>query len=323
MRRFKEQEQVEETIELLSHRARCEVLAEVITDKRSYPIYGIVIGPNDPTVPTVGLFGGVHGLEKIGSHVIFNYLRVLAEQLQWDENLADSFNKCRLVSIPVVNPAGMFLNQRANPNGIDIMRNAPSSAEGKTTPFVSGHRLGPWLWWYRGQLGNEMEVETKTLVDFVTREMFSAPFSLALDIHSGFGMVDRLWYPYGKTREDFPDINLAKHFINFMNKNMPYNVYQVEPQSASYLIHGDVWDYLYDLHHQNYKDKNNTFLPWTLEMGSWIWMRKNPKQIFSAHGIFNPIIPHRYRRIMRRHRPLIEFIRLATLNYRSWISKAA
>ena len=50
------------------------------------------------------------------------------------------------------------------------------------------------------------------------------------------------------------------------------------------------------------------FLPWTLEMGSWAWVRKNPLQVFQALGFFNPIKPHRYARTMRRHARLVEFL---------------
>ena len=48
------------------------------------------------------------------------------------------------------------------------------------------------------------------------------------------------------------------------------------------------------------------FLPLTLEMGSWLWVKKNPRQLFSRHGIFNPLIEHRQQRVLRRHLALLD-----------------
>ena len=66
------------------------------------------------------------------------------------------------------------------------------------------------------------------------------------------------------------------------------------------------------------KSQQNVFIPWTLEMGSWIWVRKNPLQIFKAEGFFNPVKAHRYDRTMRRHMRLIDFMFRAVRNYQSW-----
>ena len=35
---------------------------------------------------------------------------------------------------------------------------------------------------------------------------------------------------------------------------------------------------------------DNVFLPFTLEMGSWLWVRKNPRQMLDYFGYFNPVI---------------------------------
>ena len=42
-----------------------------------------------------------------------------------------------------------------------------------------------------------------------------------------------------------------------------------------------------------------------MEMGSWTWVKKNPRQFFSLLGIFNPLIQHRQLRVLRRHLPLL------------------
>lgn len=61
------------------------------------------------------------------------------------------------------------------------------------------------------------------------------------------------------------------------------------------------------------------FLPMTLEMGSWLWIRKNPRQLFTRHGIFNPIKEHRIRRVLRRHATLLEFLTRAAFGAQRWL----
>ena len=63
------------------------------------------------------------------------------------------------------------------------------------------------------------------------------------------------------------------------------------------------------------------FIPWTLEMGSWNWVRKNPFQLMSLTGPFNPIVPHRLRRVQRHHLLLIDFFLRAVHNHEAWRRK--
>ena len=57
----------------------------------------------------------------------------------------------------------------------------------------------------------------------------------------------------------------------------------------------------------------------TLELGSWLWIRKNPQQIFSRHGIFNPIKAHRIKRVLRRHADLLDFLTRAAYAAPGWL----
>ncbi len=294
-------------------------LGVVEVGKKSLPIVGLVIGSQDKTAPTLGLFGGVHGLERVGTHVVINYLRPLLKQMAWDRDLRRTFEHVRLVSIPIVNPGGMLMNRRSNPKGVDIMRNAPIDAEGNLKWLVSGHRVGPWLPWYRGVQGEPMEIETQTLIQFVRDEMLESRFSFAVDVHSGFGMRDRFWYPYSSSAKDFPYFDCVSRLQRVMNQSIPYHVYKVQPQAESYLLHGDPWDLLFNEHYEKFHALERKFIPWCLEMGSWTWLRKNPRQLFYKDGIFNPVLPHRYNRIMRRHKPLFDFLRAAVLNHGEWV----
>jgi len=281
------------------------VLTEIEHRNEKYPIHGFVMGSKDPEAPTFGLFGGVHGLEKIGTHIILNYMRSLAYRGTVNSFFRETLKSIRFVSIPMLNPVGVKFNKRGNGNGVDLMRDSPTVATGKTIPLGSGHRISPKLWWYQGSEGS-MEKESKTLVDFVSEHMFASKFSMALDVHSGFGARDRLWYPYSKARDVFPLEGEAINLKRAMKLTNPFHMYKVEPQGDSYLIHGDLWDHLFDLQYEN-QNHAGTFIPWTLEMGSWSWVKKNPFQIFSTNGLFHPVKPHRIKRTMRRHWWLLDF----------------
>ncbi len=294
-------------------------LAEVQKNKRTYPIIGLSIGSERPAAPTLVLVGGVHGLEKIGSQVVIAYLATLFHQLTWDEHLYKSFEDMRIIAIPILNPGGMAHNTRSNPNGVDLMRNAPiESVDPSIHMLVSGHRLGPHLPWYRGALDAPMEIESQTLINFVKSEALCSKHCLAIDFHSGFGMKDRLWYPFAKTKSKFPRISEVLGLKDLLDQTYPHHIYKIESQSDSYTTHGDLWDYLFEIHESTSEYKDNLFIPWTLEMGSWMWIKKNPFQIFNPLGLFHPIKEHRFDRVMRRHILLIDFFLRAVRSPKSW-----
>ena len=54
-------------------------------------------------------------------------------------------------------------------------------------------------------------------------------------------------------------------------------------------------------------------------MGSWLWVKKNPRQLFSRRGIFNPLIEHRQQRVLRRHLALLDFVMRAAVSHRHWL----
>lgn len=296
---------------------RRKVLAKVDTASERYPIEAIIIGPDDPTLPVVGLFGGVHGLERIGTQVVLSYLKTLAQSLKWDQDLRELFTKVRLVSIPIINPYGIAHHHRSNANGVDLMRNAPVDADVEDSTFlVSGHRVSNKLPWYRGEDGAGLEVESQCLLDFLKKEVFPSSCAITLDVHSGFGMKDQLWHPWGYTKKEkftyYDDfVSLQKLF----EETYPNHVYKIEPQADNYLIHGDLWDYALL---EYLKRPNGTYLPLTLELGSWIWVKKNPFQLFSIFGLFNPVKEHRFRRVMRRHVYFINFLLRAVRNKNYW-----
>ena len=291
-----------------------QVVAEVHTRGPSFPLFTAALGSRDPRAPAVGFFGGIHGLERIGSQLILHYMRALVFRLAWDELLHRQLEKVRLVFMPIVNPGGMWAHQRANPRGVDLMRNAPQRAEDRVPFLAGGQTLGPWLPWYCGRPGVPMETESAALLKLVRDDLASRPFSLALDCHSGYGFGDSLWFPYAKTRRLMGHLPEMFALKNLLEQSHPHHAYSFEPQSNQYLLHGDLWDHAYDV-----APAGHVFLPMTLELGSWLWIRKNPRQLFSRHGIFNPIKAHRLQRVLRRHADLLEFLPRAAFAAAQWL----
>ncbi len=281
-----------------------------------FPVHAASLGSQDPEAPAVGFFGGIHGLERIGTQVVLHYLAALLARLEWDESLHQQLQTVRLVFMPIVNPVGMWAGTRSNGNGVDLMRNAPQLAESRVPFLAGGQRVGSWLPWYCGQPGAPMEAESAAMLGVVARELAARPFSLALDCHSGYGWGDSIWFPYAKTHRLMPHLPEMYALKTMLDQSHPHHGYSFEPQSHQYLLHGDLWDHAYDL-----APPENTFLPMTLELGSWLWIRKNPGQIFSRHGIFNPIKQHRIKRVLRRHATLLDFLTRAAFGAPRWLPR--
>ena len=302
--------------EELGNLARLETLATVQDKKgQSFPIHKISFGNPDPKAPVLGIVGGVHGLERIGAQVAVAFLNVLSKLILWDENTAHALSKIRIFFIPVLNPTGIYNRTRSNANGVDLMRNAPVEADNPPR-FLGGHYITPKLPWYRGPQGGPMETESQVLIDSVSSEISQSEFAITIDLHSGFGTQDQIWFPYARTQKPFPHLPELHSLIELFDATFPHHFYRIEPQAQNYTTHGDLWDYIYD---QNLlKRPKSLFLPICLEMGSWMWIKKNPLQIFSAEGPFNPVKKHREKRILRRHYTFFDFLIKALASHSTW-----
>lgn len=291
-------------------------VCEVSAGKRRFPVYALTLGNPAADVPAVGFFGGFHGLERIGAEVVLVYLRSLVARLRWDSVLHKQLESVRLVFMPLVNPGGIWHGTRANPNGVDLMRNAPLDATERVPFLIGGQRLSARLPWYRGPADAPMEAESRAVCKIVTQELLTHPFSIAIDCHSGFGINDRIWFPYAHTVTPIAHLAEIHALKSIFDATYSHHNYLIEPQSRQYLAHGDLWDYLYQ---QAGTDPGRIFLPLTLEMGSWVWVKKNPRQFFSRHGIFNPLIEHRQQRVLRRHLSWLDFVARAACSYQRWL----
>jgi hypothetical protein len=306
----------------VGRRGRVETLAEVEDPRlgRRYPLLAFHFGPEARELPILVLVGGVHGLERIGTQVVLAYATTVCRRMDWDPLMAAALEHARLTLVPLVNPVGMARRTRANGRGVDLMRNAPDHPDGWATPLIGGHRLSPRLPWFRGRAEEEMEPEARALIELVEREAFGAALALVLDVHSGFGLVDRLWFPYARTRRPLPHLAELYALARLLDDTLPHHVYRMEPQAQTYTVQGDLWDHLYDRRAAH--PVPGALLPLTLEMGSWMWLKKNPRQMLSVLGSFNPVVPHRLRRTLRRHLLLIDFLHRAAAAYPRWAAPA-
>jgi hypothetical protein len=276
---------------------------------KKYPLVSIHYG--NPTAPTLLLTGGVHGLERIGAQLTLSLLNSFHQRLSWDSVLQEMLKKVQVVFIPLVNPYGYFEIIRGNGNGVDLMRNAPVEAEEKVHFLLGGHNYTNKIHWYRGE---KVEQENQFVFDVVKDILSKSDCLISVDAHSGFGLRDQLWFPFANSRKTFSQINEMYLLFELFEQTHPYHVYKIEPQSKNYLTHGDVWDYCF----LNLRKEHQIYMPLTLEMGSWIWVKKNPWQIFSKTGLFNPIKEHRLNRTLRRHRPLFEFLIHSLISNSLW-----
>ncbi len=280
-----------------------------------FPIQSIEVGSKQARLFLV-LIGGVHGLERIGTQVILSFFHSILSLLRWDKKTQETFDDICLISIPIANPVGIHLFRRSNGKGVDLMRNSPISSE-KISPYFlpGGQNFSPLLPWFRGDT-EKPEIETQTLLNFTDSLFSQAKICILVDIHSGFGFKDQLWFPFASSKKIFPHISEVIKLKKLLDSAYPNHFYQIEPQSLRYSTHGDLWDYAYQRATELYP--SNLFLPLTLEMGSWIWLKKNPKQIFNSLGLFHPIVPHREKRVLRRHKILFEFLLSALYSHTAW-----
>ena len=314
-RSFPELDELERLIQRHDARLRVTVPTRVPNGRLRDPVYVLEMGSLDPDGPAIGFFGGVHGNERIGTKVVLAYLHTLLEQLRWDAHTQSLLERVRIVFMPLVNPVGMRLGRRGNGRRVDLMRNAPVESP-EAHWLLGGQRLSRYLPWYRGH-ADFMEPEAQAVCDTVSQRLLPHRFALALDCHSGFGARDRIWFPYARSRAPIPDLAEVFALRNLFRVGYPHHVmYTIEPQAAQYSTHGDLWDYLYD---RGRDQADRLFLPLTLEIGSWLWVRKNPIQLFARDGLFNPLVPHRRRRILRTHLLWFDFLVRAVAGYRAWL----
>ena len=74
---------------------KTEVVCEVMVGDKRLPVHCLELGSTSASVPAVGFFGGVHGVERIGAQVIIAFLHSLIERLHWDDCLMHMLDNLR------------------------------------------------------------------------------------------------------------------------------------------------------------------------------------------------------------------------------------
>lgn len=314
-----ELERLQRVVDALGDAVQVERLATVFDGDVPHDVLGLRLGSAEADAPVFALVAGIHGLERIGTEVVLAFLDTLASLLAWDDMLAAGLTRVRIVAVPLCNPVGVARRTRCNGRGVDLMRNAPDHPRARGTPWVGGQRVSPRLPWFRGWPEQGMEPEAAGLCAFVRAHVLSAPTALLVDVHSGFGTVDRLWFPWARTRRPIPHLPEVAALAELVDRALPNHVYRIEPQARNYTAVGDLWDHLYD--EQLVGAPERVFLPLTLELGSWLWVKKNPRQLLHAVGGFHPITPHRVRRTLRRHLPLFDVLLRAAASPAAWVDR--
>ncbi|HYY62432.1 MAG TPA: M14 family zinc carboxypeptidase, partial [Burkholderiales bacterium] len=145
-----ELDELQRIVDASRGRLEASAVAQVADGELRYPLYALRLGTSAPQAPAVGFFGGVHGLERVGTHVVLSFLASLIARLERDESFERLLAEVRLVFMPLVNPVGMRRHTRSNANGVDLMRNAPLESREHVAFLVGGQRVTRWLPWYRG-----------------------------------------------------------------------------------------------------------------------------------------------------------------------------
>jgi len=64
-RRLPELKKLRELSNTKNELVQFKTLGQVKAHGKTFPLISVEIGDTDPTLPSIGLFGGVHGIEKI------------------------------------------------------------------------------------------------------------------------------------------------------------------------------------------------------------------------------------------------------------------
>lgn len=286
-----------------------------------FPIHAIEIGTKKALRKNpVGIVAGVHGLETIGIRVILDFLEFVLNKKNSGYFPDLEKGNVGLVVLPIVNPGGVAKKSRSNPAGVDLMRNSGVEAEAAPLLF-GGQRFSSKFPYYRGK---SLEPESRALFRYVHQYFYSSENSImpVLDLHSGFGTIDHVWWPYAGTKRPCVDTPLYQKIANYMQTRLGHTRFNFGPQSESYTTHGDLWDKFYDHFQDKIIAKNpnseSRFLPLTLEIGTWSDIKENPSKLFRKRGIFNPAPENKKETITGYRDFLRDFVLLGKTKLGDW-----
>jgi hypothetical protein len=84
---FPEYDQLLALLELGAPWFRSKIACEVTVQGHSFAVHVASLGTDAPDAPAIGIFGGIHGLERIGTQLVLDYMRSVLCRLAWDDLL--------------------------------------------------------------------------------------------------------------------------------------------------------------------------------------------------------------------------------------------
>src|ERR1700760_1347824 len=81
---FAEYEELKAILEASSAIFEIRNVCETRVRGRTFRVFTASIGSTDPLAPAIGFFGGIHGLERIGSQLVLAFMRALLARPVWD-----------------------------------------------------------------------------------------------------------------------------------------------------------------------------------------------------------------------------------------------
>ena len=106
-RHLPEHTQLEALLHQAARHLRVTTPLKVPVNGLDIPIRVIELGSRSPQAPVIGFFGGVHGVERIGTQVLISWLHSLVNRLDWDDQLREQLERVRLLFMPMINPGGI------------------------------------------------------------------------------------------------------------------------------------------------------------------------------------------------------------------------
>ena len=272
---------------------------DVDCGERRFPVPVLTLGTTAADAPAVGFFGGVHGLERIGAEVVIAYLRSLVMRLPGTSCCTGSSRRCASCSCRWSIRAALWRGTRANPNGVDLMRNAPVDAtRARALPDrrpahqrarCRGTAAPPARRWSARAQALCRVVEDRAAGRGRSASRSTATRASACATASG----SRTRTPRGRSSTCRRCTRCARSSTRRLLHHRYVRRAAEPPVPGARRPVGP------PLPRACRAPARRVFLPLTLEMGSWLWVKKNPRQLFSRHGIFNPLIEHRQQRVLR------------------------
>ncbi|MEO0092507.1 MAG: M14 family zinc carboxypeptidase [candidate division WOR-3 bacterium] len=178
----------------------------------------------DEPEPAIYFDGNIHGDEKIGWAVCFEFLKYLITNYQTNATVTNLINNREIWLVPMINPDGYVSSIRYNGRSVDLNRN-----------------FG-WMWGNESACGSDAFSENEATAFY--NLFVKQPFVVYTTYHAGDSVISCPWSytTYDSAPEKFLIWHLAQGYSQRGN-NYPYG----QGSIIMYLINGSSKDYCYGI----------------------------------------------------------------------------